>query len=187
MRSGSVQASGKGATRVAGGEWIGSTGPSLVGQPLSLMRCEEVSLIPGGVPHGAVLLLLQEPPSVLLQTSAPGPSLVAVADDHGFILWPPATAAESGLLSHVGSLSRLPASSPVATCCPDLLHPPQEKPGVWPRGSHVHGWSQTPIHFSPSLAALAVPWAPGIRQALETCLLIGQIIVPILCGYHKNI
>lgn len=100
---------------MAGGEWIGSTGPSLVGQPLSLMRCEEVSLIPGGVPHGAVLLLLQEPPSVLLQTSAPGPSLVAVADDHGFILWPPATAAESGLLSHVGSLSRLPASSPVAT------------------------------------------------------------------------
>lgn len=85
MRSGSVQASGKGATRVAGGEWIGSTGPSLVGQPLSLMRCEEVSLIPGGVPHGAVLLLLREPPSVLLQTSAPGPLLVAVADVLGIM------------------------------------------------------------------------------------------------------
>lgn len=93
---------------------------------------------------------------------------------------------ELGLLSHVGSLSRLPASNPVDTCCPALLHPPQEKPGVWPRGSQVHGWSQTPIHFSPGLAVLAVPWAPGIRQALETCLLIGQMIVPTLCSYHKN-
>ena len=30
----------------------GSAGPFLVGQPLNLMRCEEVSLIPGEVPHG---------------------------------------------------------------------------------------------------------------------------------------
>ena len=30
----------------------GSAGPFLVAQPLNLMRCEEVSLIPGGVPHG---------------------------------------------------------------------------------------------------------------------------------------
>lgn len=149
----------------------------------------------GGLPDSrrsatcTVLLLLREPPSVLLQTSAPGRLLVAVAGVlriNGFILWPPAMASESGLSSRVGSLSRLPASNPVDMCCPALLHPPQEKPGVWPRGSQIHGWSQTPIHFSPSLAALAVPWAPGIRQAFETCLLIGQIIVPTLCSYHKN-
>ena len=171
------------------GEWTGSTGPSLVGQPLNLMRCEEVSLITGGVPHGAVLLLLREPPSVFLQMSAPGPSLVAVADVLGImdlfcghLPWQQSQAFCPTWGHFLGCL--LPALWTRAALPFCILHRRSLGSG---REAVMFMAGVRHIFISvPSLATLAVPWAPGIRQALETCLLIGQIIVPIQCGYHKN-